>query len=159
MMRLIVRKCMLIVVLSIVISPGCNSLSDPDDAAVILDKGTVADMFGNHDGVASQEELAFVETYFATNSEAWCITHLPSVSTTRTGFTAEDVRTAVVSSQTTPYPSEQALRERYAGVSFRTPYISISVLRSGVQISLAGYFRSPGPRLSEAVWEPILIVS
>ena len=56
---------------------GCTSPTQPSGSEIAVDWNAVADLFGDHDGTASIDELAALEAYFTANAEAWCVGSLP----------------------------------------------------------------------------------
>jgi hypothetical protein len=137
---------------------ACNVLDDFGDPVVSLDRTIVADMFGNHDGVATAQELTDLNEYFASNPEGWCITHCPAEYLSEMEIQAKVVREQVLNMHCHPYPSEQALRSANVGVNIKTPRITISVLRGGTQIVLWRLYRSPGPHFAEVAWELMAVI-
>jgi hypothetical protein len=121
-------------------------------AVVPLDSLVVADVFGDHDGVASADELKGLGDYFTAHRGAWCVCGLSQELWQATQASGDQVRQSVGAVATRPYPTEVELRSAYAGISIKTPWVSI------VQITRArGYFgtrfmRSPGPGIATATW-------
>jgi hypothetical protein len=135
----------------------CNSPTQTQINPVALDRNIVADVFGNHDGVTSADELQALENYFADNIEAWCISGLGQESWTTSVVTPDQVRKSFASISSQPYPSEPALRQACGGLNIRTPFVSIAVLQRGDQILLTRFYRSPGTRISSAEWQRLPI--
>ena len=135
---------LLIVCTSIV----CNSPTQSHSNSVTPDRNVAADVFGNHDGA---DELSDLDSYFAANSEAWCVSGLRSWYSNE--VSAGEIISCIAGSATRPYPSERALRHDYEGVNIRRPFVSIAVLNAESQIIVTKFFRSPGPRISSADWE------
>jgi hypothetical protein len=136
---------------------GCTNPTQSDSGTVMLDRNTVADLFGNHDGVASSQEVTTLNEYFSANAEAWCITDLPEESWTSQEVTAGQVKSYVEGMATHPYSSEEALRRAYEGASIRTPFVSVSVLRPGSSIAVTKFYRAPGPNISASEWEELSV--
>lgn len=136
---------------------ACRMVTEPSHAQVILDQATVADMFGNHDGLASTQELTDLAAYAGVNRTAWCVTNFPFDYKDKYEIPCREVQSAVQGSHTTPYPGEQALRTAKAGVSIRTPYIAVAVLRFDRQIVVQQYYRAPGPLFADRAWTPMII--
>lgn len=149
-------KCVSLALFVVVLS-ACSTKSPTESqpGQVALDKNTVADIFGNHDGVASSEEIAALDSYFSSNKEAWCLTDLGQESWYVSDVTAAQVRSYIASMATHPYPSEAGFRSAYQGENIRTPFVSVSVMRSDNGIVLVEFLRAPGPGISDADWEEL----
>jgi hypothetical protein len=126
--------------------------------SVPLARELVGDVFGDHNGTASTDELRALDEYFELNVEAWCISSYGGISSTAVEVSSEEARRCFSSLATRPYPSEQALRQAYAGINIRTPWVSIVVLRADGQVWLMSFFRSPGPRVGSTWWQPLAII-
>ncbi len=155
--KLIVQGWFLAVLTIALIASSCKSPTESGAATVTLDRNAVADMFGNHDGVASSQEVTALDDYFSTNAEAWCITDLGQESWYSQEVDAAQVKSYVEGMATHPYASEEALRKAYDGMSIRTPFVSVSVLLRGDPIAVTKFFRSPGPDISTAEWEELAV--
>ena len=147
-----------VAVLLALIFPACSDTGVEEEPKMILERTLVADMLGDHDGVASSQELIDLATYFGSNAEAWCITNCPAEYWSGTSIPATVVREKVLAMRTHAYPNEQALRAANAGTSIRTPYITISVVRQESQIYLVRLFRSPGSKCAEVAWEEMTLL-
>jgi hypothetical protein len=152
--------CALFVVSEVI---GCDSPTEPSSRSVLLDRHVVADVFGNHDGVASSDELLALDDFFRTNGEAWCVSSLAEGLWNSNEASADQVKACFIAMATRPYPSEQALRQAYAGINIRTPYVSIAVLHNNsflnenIQFQLTKFFRSPGSGISSAHWDILTV--
>ena len=127
--------------------------------AVPVDKKIVADGFGDDDGIASEDELMYVEEYFNVNQEAWCLGGFPRGYWGQTQIPADIVINTFHANLKIdgPYKSELALREAYEGLSIRTPYVGIYLLvLSNEEYKITRYFCS-GPEVSEGDWTPMEI--
>ena len=136
---------------------GCSSPTQPPSDAVPLDRQLVADVFGNHDGAATQDELRSIDEYFRTNIEAWCVSSISEALRESGEVSADQAKSCFAGIATRPFPDEQALRKAYESVNIKTPYVSIVVLRSDSQLALVKFFRSPGPGISGANWNSLRI--
>jgi hypothetical protein len=156
--RALIPKAGLFALLTItLIACSSKSPSGPGTTAVTFDRNAVADLFGNHDGVATSDEVTALNDYFSTNAEAWCITDLGQESWYSKEVDAAQVKSYVEGMATHPYSSEEALRKAYEGMSIKTPFVSVSVLLRGDQIAVTKFFRSPGPNISTAEWEQLAV--
>jgi len=147
----------LVILLSLLLL-SCDNSDDFEEVTVLFDRENIADRFGNKDGITSSQELLDLDQYFETNDEAWCISNCPSGYRTGSEIPSEVVSEKVYIVQGEPYPSEKSLRQANDGMSIKTPYITISVLRSDSQITLFKIYRSPGPRFAKATWTRMRIV-
>jgi hypothetical protein len=138
-----------------VVSMVCNGPTQEASITVSLEKTLVADMFGNHDGVATLDEVNAVDSYFAANAEAWCVTGIPTWEATH--VSPAEFKSSFAGVATHPYPSEQDLRAAFQSVSVKIPFVGIAVLQQRSQLTLAQYFRSPGPGIAAAKWELITV--
>ncbi len=133
---------------------ACSSTSpvQPQSVTITLDKTEVADLLGNHDGVTTAEELANLDEYFSTSSEAWCVTCLGNESWTADAMTPSEEKSYIESMSTQPYSTEGLLRRAYIGKSLRTPFVGIAVLTNGDRITVTSFYRAPGPNISGGDW-------
>lgn len=138
---------------------GCTSPTQPSGSEIAVDRNSVADLFGDHDGTASVDELAALDAYFAANAEAWCVGSFPLDDSASDRITAGEARSAFLKTTTKPFQSEVALGQAYEGVNIKTPYVSISVLHEDRQIKLVKFYRSPGPGISVAAWDRMTVVA
>lgn len=146
--------CTLLVVSTLI---GCDSPTESPSQPVPVDKQVAADVFGDHDGTASTAEMLALDDFFGQNDEGWSISMLSQELWKSNEATTDQVRTCFVSMTTRPYPSEQALRQDYEGINIRTPFVSIIVLRNKDQLEITKFFRSPGPGISSARWEALIV--
>ncbi len=154
---LIVQAGIFALLMITLITCSSKTPSGPVTTEVTFDRNAVADLFGNHDGVASTDEVTALDDYFSTNAEAWCITDLGQESWYSREVDAAQVKSYVEGMATHPYASEEALRKAYEGMSIKTPFVSVSVLRRGEPIAVTKFFRSPGPNISTAEWEELAV--
>ncbi len=132
---------------------GCESPTDSPSVSVPVDRQVVADIFGNHDGVASSDELLALDEFFKANPEAWCVSSLSQELWQSDEASADQMKACLAAMATRPYPGEQALRQAYEGVNIRTPYVSIVVISSNNnQLQVTKFFRSFGSGVSSAHW-------
>ena len=142
---------------------GCDSPTESPSRSLLLDRQVVADVFGNHDGVTSSDELQALDNFFEANTEAWCVSSLSEQLWNSDEASADKVKACFVAMATRPYPSEQALRQAYEGINIRTPYVSIVVLHNNnfvnenIQFQVTKFFRSPGPGISSAHWDVLTV--
>jgi hypothetical protein len=132
---------------------GCSSPTDAPAGSVLLDRQIVADVFGDHNGVASTDELSALGAFFAVNHEAWAVSNLPERLWMSNETTPDEVKACFGAVAAHPYASEQSLRHTFEGINIKTPYVSVVVLSSGQQIHVTKLFRSPGPGISSARWD------
>jgi len=146
------------VILFLSIFLSCDNSDNVEEATVSFNSETVADIFGNKDGITSTQELLDLDQYFENNNEAWCISSCPGDYWFESDIPSEVLSEKLIIFQGSPYPSEDSLRQANGGKSIRTPYITISVLKSESQIILYKIYRSPGPRFGEATWTRLRII-
>jgi hypothetical protein len=145
--------------LIIVFANGCKSPSSPQELqnGLQLDRNTVADKFGDNNGVTTTQELQGVADYFASNDSAWCLQICPSQVSDATSISAQQVKDSFVL-QCHPYPSEQALRSAYEGIAIKTPWVSVMMLeQNNGQINAVSFYRSPGATFANANWSRLKI--
>lgn len=136
---------------------GCDYPPESPSNSSLLDRQAVADIFGNHDGVATPDELLALDDFFQANAEAWCVSSLSDQLRNSDEASADQAKACFLAIATRPYPSEQALRQAYKGINIKTPYVSIAVLQNNKQLHVTKFFRSPGPGVSSAHWDLLTV--
>ena len=56
---------------------SCDQSVAPENKEITFDLNVLADGLGDHNGIASESEITFVEEYFSANNEAWSIGGIP----------------------------------------------------------------------------------
>lgn len=109
------------------------------------------------------QEVGGIDNYFDSYQEAWFLGAYPSDYTSETANQILTMPAEILIgafshfSNIGPFESEAALRREYEGSNIRTPCVGIYVFKRDTGYELVRYFRSPGPRLSIAEWEPVSI--
>ena len=131
---------------------GCKSPSSPEQQVYVpLDKNTVADKFGDNNGVSTPQELQAVDDYFAINDSAWCLQDCPPEDSSAS-VSAQQVKNAFTLACRF-YPSEEALRTAFQGAGIKTVWVSIMVLRqTDSQIYVVSFYRSHGGSVASNEW-------
>ncbi|MFC1726547.1 hypothetical protein ACFL4T_13070 [candidate division KSB1 bacterium] len=137
---------------------SCKSPSKPENVVLYVDKESVADGFGDHNGTASEKELEFIDNYLISNNEAWGIGAFPLSYRNSTAVPADTVLKVFKSANLWgPYESEYDLRREFVGMSFSTPNVGVYVIRYSKEYYIYKFFHSPGPRISLSQWIDIRI--
>ncbi|MFC1726545.1 hypothetical protein ACFL4T_13060 [candidate division KSB1 bacterium] len=137
---------------------GCKSPTEENKDFSYIDENSLADSFGNRDGIATKEEIdSFIEI-FEVNKEIWCIGDYPYNYRDSKTIPLETILKKFKSSYLwKPFKSETDLRTALEGTDFTTLWIGIFVLRKTDRFYIYKFYRTPGPRISEQEWIEILI--
>ena len=146
----------LIVILFFVSCKNSINSSQQVDEKAMISIEILADRFGNHDDIATADEAAFLQSYFAENQEAWTICN----SFDKYG---EAVPADAISENLLlmgkPYKSASDLRNAYNGIGIKTPVIGICRI---IKVKLNNYYVTelyscPGPSVYASEWEKKII--
>ena len=158
------QKCILrsllffLFTLTIISIFSCDLLTEQKETKIYLEKHTIADGFGNHNGAASRDELDFINDYFKDNHVSWCIGAFPSRYWESNIMPADTVIWAFkLMKLIGPYVSEEELRKAFEGINIRIPFVGVYVVRQNQEYEIYKYFRAPGPNISIAEWIEIRI--
>ena len=136
----------------------CKSPAEPENVIVYVEKESIADGLGDHDGIASEEELEFVDNYFIENPEAWCIGKFPMKYKNSKAVPADTVLNSFVNSNLWgPYENAYELRRTFVSIDFTTGDVGVYVIRFTDKYFINKFYYSPGPRISLSTWTNILI--
>ncbi len=132
-----------------------NSVENNASSDVIIDKNVVADMLGNNDGKTSEEEVVKVDSFYNTSDVGFAV-----------GSGYSNFGNSVPADTIIKYfhiysplcKSETELRDAYNGISIRTPYVGIFVMKSNKGIIVIKLYRAPGPNVSGGSWDEIKIL-
>ncbi|MCK4352295.1 hypothetical protein KAW65_02690 [candidate division WOR-3 bacterium] len=153
------RITILIWTIIIFLLVGCNKLNHQYKVTIPVNKEIVADGVGDHNGIASEDELKFIEEYFNSDPEAWCMGYFPLSYAGKTQIPADTVLWAFKqNSLAGPYKSETELREAFKGVNIRTPCVGVYVLILDEECEITHLFRAPGPQFSKSEWIQMKVV-
>jgi hypothetical protein len=137
---------------------SCEKSFEPIPEVAYISKEVVADAFGNHDGITTRDELDFVDQYFKTNDDAWCV----GVCYDRYWYNDQNtigcnelVEMFGFMKCIGPYGSEEKLRESFPGT--RTPFVGIYTLKHTYKYRIYRFFRASGPRVSTDSWIELII--
>ena len=135
-------------VLSILLISSCKSpTSNQQDKIVAINMSTLADNFGDNNGLTSNTELDSLNSYFNLNEYAWFLGGVPFQDSLGTTYSFRN--------HIHPYPTEQQLRNAFEGIAIRTLYVTIIVLaKTNSQIVLEQCYTAPGPDISHGIWVP-----
>ena len=140
---------------------GCEKSFDPIGEVNPIDINIVADGFGDHDGITSESEIEFISEYFTNHQQAWAIGSIAA------NYRDENVKsipadtvikTLSYTALIGPYTSESDLRDELSGLSIKTPFVGIYVLTRNGQCCIIKFFRAPGPRISDQIWDELQII-
>ncbi len=114
----------------------------------------LAEQLGNKDGTASANELNSIEEFFNKHTEMWLMTN--GICTDCESVKSDTLRERFLPTSE-PFESEQKLRDAYAGLSLKIPWVGVSKLVRSNSIFILKFYRAPGPDFSNSVWEEIKI--
>ena len=139
----------------------CDKSTNPATVIAEVDISIIADGFGNHDGVSSDFELADITKHFNNYTEAWAIgAIMQKYRDSRVTYVSSDDLILMIKSISLagPYYDEKHLRNQLEGMSIRTPWVGIYVLRYDENCMIVRFFRAPGARIGEQEWTELTIL-
>ncbi len=136
---------------------SCKNTVAPADENIQVEISSelLADQLGDKNGKASVSEMNFVEDFFNNHNEMWLLTNCICTE-------CESVKSNMVKekffAQSQPFASTEELRNSFAGLSIKTPWVGVAKLGRRNSIFILKVYRAPGPNFSSSGWEEIRIV-
>ena len=146
----------ILIITSIFIFENCdNGLENNETNNVMIDKNIVADMLGNNDTNATKEEIAKVDSFYNISDTGFAVGS--GYSNFGNSIPADTIK-KYFHIYSPLCKNETELREAYKGISIKTPYVGIFVMKSNKGIIIIKLYRAPGPNVYGGNWEEIKIL-
>lgn len=131
----------------------CDVTENGEEPLAYVEISVLADGFGNHDGIAQDEEITSIIDFFNTHDEAWGVSgiSLPYRDTTVNEIPVEELPKMVGSAEILgPYYSEEAFIDHFENIKIQTPWIGIYVFETkNEKYYISRFFRSPGTKVGD----------
>ena len=146
----------ILIITSIFIFENCdNGLENNETNNVMIDKNIVVDMLGNNDTNATKEEIAKVDSFYNISDTGFAVGS--GYSNFGNSIPADTIK-KYFHIYSPLCKNETELREAYKGISIKTPYVGIFVMKSNKGIIIIKLYRAPGPNVYGGNWEEIKIL-
>ena len=146
----------ILIITSIFIFENCdNGLENNETNNVMIDKNIVADMLGNNDTNATKEEIAKVDSFYNISDTGFAVGS--GYSNFGNSIPADTIK-KYFHIYSPLCKNETELREAYKGISIKTPYVGIFIMKSNKGIIIIKLYRAPGPNVYGGNWEEIKIL-
>ena len=119
---------------------------------VVIERLDFADKLGNDNGIATEEELEVVDSFFQSNSKAYFLGG--SFSSYEEPLNIETVQSNFIITSSL-YGSEDDLRNAFEGIGIRTPLVGVYIVEYDSEITITHIYRAPGPNVSDGKWERV----
>ncbi len=147
---------LILIITSLFIFEHCdNSLENNETNNVIIDKNVAADMLGNNDGNTSEEEVTKVDNFYNKSDIGFAVGS--GYSNFGNSIPADTIK-KYFHIYAPLCKNETELREAYKGISIKTPYVGIFVMKLNKGIIVINLYKAPGPNIYGGTWEEIKIL-
>ena len=146
----------ILIITSLFIFTHCdNSVENNESNNVIIDKNVAADMLGNNDGNTTEEEVAKVDSFYNISDIGFAVGS--GYSNFGNSIPADTIK-KYFHIYSPLCKNETELRNAYKGISIKTPYVGIFVMKSNKGIMVIKLYRAPGPNVYGGNWDEIKIL-
>jgi len=132
----------------------CENIFDSDDQnRIVINRNLVADMLGNNDNSTTNDEISKLDSFFNVSKNGWAIGTWPNDS-------SNSIKAEVIKEhfhiESPLCKDETELRSAFEGISARSLYVGIYVIKSEKDIVIQKLYRSSG-NISKSNWQVIQI--